>query len=709
MKRFSLDTETTGLDLRHGARPFMVTMAYDNDKNLNWDWPVDPETRKVKPSRRDLIEIREVIYDEAEEIILQNPKFDVGMLVYLYRDARVKFRWPWEKTRDTLLASHLLCSDQRHDLTTITLIYLGVNVQPYEDEIKAATVACRRLAQGRKPKYPNWMISKAGLPCMPSIKGSNTKQKQKGAEDTGPWKSDMWLPKHVAGLLGKPEDDPYWYACEEYANSDSIVTLHLWEVLWEKIEERGLAEIYLERLKLLPIIYRMEDYGVTIAKSGLREKQEEYRKGSETAEKVCTNIAESYGYDLKLPKSGNNKSLIEFVFGEDNLNLEPHERSKKTKAPSLNSRCVEFYEDNLPDRSKSKVFIRRLAEKRKRDTALQAMEGYEKFWLKTGKSRVVNGVEEYEWYRLHPSLNITGTVTLRWSSSNPNEQSISRKKGFNIREAFGPAPGREWWSLDAKNIELRLPAYAANEPEMIALFEKPDEAPYFGSYHLLVFDILHPDKWDHSDPKGLVKAKDKYESTYYKWVKNGNFAVQYGALERSGTADKAYRIPGAQRRIQDRFSGLKALNEKMIAQAERHGFIETMPDRNVNPERGYPLMIGKGKWGKIRPTTPLNYYIQGSAMWWMMKAMIRCQEYLETTEAARQEDYAMIMQVHDELVFDFPRAPRGYRGEPHKFNLPVIREVKRLMELGGDDLGVPTPCSVDYHPDHWGASVGISI
>ena len=54
------------------------------------------------------------------------------------------------------------------------------------------------------------------------------------------------------------------------------------------------------------------------------------------------------------------------------------------------------------------------------------------------------------WRKLHTSLNMCGTDTLRWSSNNPNSQNISKKEGFNLRYAFGPAPGREWWSLDGQ-------------------------------------------------------------------------------------------------------------------------------------------------------------------------------------------------------------------------------------------------------------------
>jgi DNA polymerase I-like protein with 3'-5' exonuclease and polymerase domains len=86
-------------------------------------------------------------------------------------------------------------------------------------------------------------------------------------------------------------------------------------------------------------------------------------------------------------------------------------------------------------------------------------------------------------------------------------------------------------------------------------------------------------------------------------------------------------------------------------------------------------------------------------MWWMMKAMIRCFEYLQTLK----ECY-MVMQVHDELVFDLPR---GRGEEPWKTNLPLVKKLQQLMEKGGDDIGVRTPVAVKYHAETW--SEGVSV
>ena len=454
---------------------------------------------------------------------------------------------------------------------------------------------------------PDWRIASPNLPEMPSAKGT-------------PWKYDMWLPRAIAKHVEYVADHLWWTLCSEYANSDSATTLPLYKRQLEIIEERGLLRIYEERLKVLPIVVQMENKGITLSGDRLDQLCEEYREEADRAGRICVNVAKSYGHELELPKSGNNKSLAEFVFGETGLSLDAAKVSKKTGAASLDKATLDHYIETLPPRSKASLFVTNLKAKRKRDTALSYMESYRKYWLPLASHR--------GWYKMHPSLNPTGTDTLRWSSQNPNEQNISKQEGFNLRYCFGPAPEREWWSLDAKNIELRLPAYEAGETEMIALFERPDDPPYFGSNHLLVCHILHPKKFEECVAAG-ESFKDKYKSTLYQWVKNGNFAVQYGAVEESGTADRAYHVKGAQHKIQRRFYRIKKLNEQMIKHAKEHGYVETIPDKTVDPDHGYPLLCTRSRWGDILPTVPLNYHIQGSAMWWMMKAMIRCQNYLD--------------------------------------------------------------------------------
>lgn len=300
-----------------------------------------------------------------------------------------------------------------------------------------------------------------------------------------------------------------------------------------------------------------------------------------------------------------------------------------------------------------------------------------------------------DWYTLYPSLNPTGTGTLRFSSQCPNEQNISKKtdeNGRNLRYCFGPMPGREWWSLDAKNIELRIPAYEAGEDAMIELFERPDDPPYYGSNHLFFFDILHPEKFAQHG----AKVKKVYADTWYQWTKNGDFAVQYGAVAESGTADRAYHMVGAQAKIEGRLTNIKRLSRQMIDHANQYGYVNTMPDRTVNPDRGYPLLCTRNRWGGVLETVPLSYHVQGTAMWVMCRMMVKVSEFLAELSRKRKQRYSIIIQVHDEIVLDFPR-------KNDKGNLPIVMEVKRLMDSVGYDLipSVPLPVGIEYHTDNW--------
>lgn len=667
----SLDTETTGIDLHHGAKPFFVTTCNEKGEQKYWEWDVDPMTRE--PQTEDYEEIEETL-NGTDYLVLQNAKFDFAAL------ATVLPSLPnWGYVHDTLIAGHLLASNQPHDLTSMTMHYLGVDIEPYEKALERAVRECRIIV---RRETLNWAIAESGRGDMPSAK-----------EKT--WKYDSWLPRALAKVLDYPKDHEWYTVLSNYSNADSAVTIALWKVMEVALKKRDLWEIYLERLKVIPIAFAMEQRGITLSKSRLDQLTEEYKEESEEAGNLCRGIADSYNYPLTLPKSGNNKSLTEFVFNPNLLNCPRLKVSDKTGAPSLDRATLETYESILPENSKALSFIKAIKGKRKRDTALSYMESYCRFWIPMSNGLFIDSELE-DWYVLHPSLNPTGTDTLRWSSSNPNEQNIPKQEGFNLRYCFGPAPGREWWSLDAKNIELRIPAYESGETAFIELFERPDDPPYFGSNHLLISHLLHKEKFeecindDKSSPHyskvdGRI-FKKKYASTLYQRIKNGNFAVQYGAVDKedgTGKADRTYGVPGAQARIASKFSKQAALNEYWIDYANRYGYVETMPDKTVNPKRGYPLLCTRTDYGRAKPTIPFNYHVQGTAMQWMGKAMTRCFSYLRALTCHGGEKvggYHIALQVHDELVFDFPR---GSGPEPWKSNLPKVRKLQRLMEEGG--------------------------
>lgn len=670
----ALDSETTGIDLRHGAKAFYVTICNELGQISYWEWAVDPLTREPLVDAADLWEIGQAIND-ADEIVCQNVKFDVVALHALRPEGWQWEEWPWEKTHETLYSGHLLASGQPHDLTTMSMVYLGINIKPLEEAVDLAIKEARKIADS---KYPTWRIAAKGLPEMPSAKEKV-------------YKYDMWLPRAVAKAEKYALGHPWWTVVRDYSNADSDCTVRLWKRHRELLEEKELWSIYQTRQKILPIVYGMESRGVTVNGHNLTEQYDAFKIGSTEAGAKCLAIAadlqSSFDVPLELPKSGVNNLLRDFIFNTMQL---PVVGYTDGGAPALSKDELGHYLVTLEEGPKLD-FITSLMDKRSRDTAIQYMDGYKRYWLP---------MADEGFAVLHPSLNPTGTNTLRWSSSNPNEQNISKKEKFNLRYCFGPAPGREWWSCDAQNIELRIPAFEAGEKEMIELFLHPERPPYFGSYHMLIFDTLHPKLFaEHG-----MECKNVFDSTWYQWTKNGNFAIQYGAQEESGTADAAYHVPGAQSRIQGRFVNIKALSDRQFEHAQRFGYVNTMPDRTVNPERGYPVQCTRTKWGKIKPTVPLSYHVQSTAMWWMMKAMIRCDWQLHDWTCSDPRGYYMILQVHDEIVFDFP-AGRG--PEPWLEHRPLIRKLQHLMAEGGNDLGLPTPVSCKYHAHTW--SKGISV
>jgi DNA polymerase I-like protein with 3'-5' exonuclease and polymerase domains len=690
-KLLSKDSETTGLDFKHGTQAFFLTTCNELGEQAYWEGEVEPTTREVTWLEEDLREIGEYC-NGYDTWIYQNSKFDVKA------ERSIGIEHPdkvWSRIEDTLIQAHLVASNQPKNLTALALVHLGVNIQPYEERIKKACNEARRMARS---EFPDWRIAKKGLPEMPSVKDKCAS-------------ADMWLPRAIAKEKNYPDDHPWWRVLEEYSNADSAVTLPIFLRLREIIEQRGLVEIYRERLKLLPVAYEMEEYGVTISKTRLDELKVRFKEESERAGRICTNIAKSYGYDLELPKSGNNKSLVGFCFGVTEeidttvtpvssheifkgnglalspegivtkttqyLGLEPITRSKKTGEPSLDKEVLEHYTAVLSPNSKQLTFVKSLRGKRQRDTASNYMMGYRNFW------KPVEGEED--WYRLFPSLNATGTDTLRWSSSNPNSQNISKQEDFTLRYCFGPAPGRIWYSLDYENVELRLPAFESNERIMIELFEKPDDPPFFGSYHLMNASIIYPDLfWPLAEKKG--EFKKKYASTWYQWVKNFGFSIAYGAQE--AKADATAKRAGSYKAVKERLKEHSKLNQSLINFANKHGYVETIPDKTVNPKRGYPIYCSRSNYGSISPTLPLNYHIQSSAMWATAKAMVRVSEYLKTLP-----DHHMVLQVHDEIVVDFP--------DNEEENVAIIDKVQSLMELSGDDFGIPLKVAVTCHKENW--------
>lgn len=789
MSLLAIDCETTGQDFWHGSLPFFVTICDEDQRQRCWEWDVDPLTRRPNVPREQAVEVFQAMTPTSgrrepnPQLVLQNSKFDALAL----KVAGVVPDFPWHRTHDTLIAGHLLDSGSPHDLTSLVGQYLGLGHAEfgrYEDELGAACQECRKIARAQ---FPDWRIAREGL--APSMRSGAKGEKDKL------WKYDMWLPRRLAQELGEPDDHPWYRVLRDYSNADSAATVALWQAMEPLLRGRGLWELYLDAMNKPRLAMDLEVRGVTGSAARTREQRAGYAAEAEEAGRRCVEIAAEYGHDLEMPKGASpNDSLRELFFGRTRVTCSGCGRERavkewagedadaascercakkagedqwprqevehrpmfdlpriagkksKTAAPTMDKDATTVYLATLEgDRLE---FVRELQHKRARDTASAYVAGYERYWLplRAGGDLFAGGdgadaKDAIDWFRLHPNFNPTGTATLRWSSSHPNGQNVSKKENDclfcggdgcrrcggtgrtsqNLRRCFGPGPGREWWSMDGENLELRIPAYKSGQRELIDLFERRGEPPYWGSQHLLNFSIIYPEIWRaeaegltaklwdgsvvHGDGVGYDRVgphcKKKCKATYYQWVKNGDFAIQYNCGR--ATADASFHRDGAYDRLKTVLSDLETLNQSCIAHARRWGWVATFPDVTVS-QVGYPLVCGRYEDGGIKSTVPLNYAVQGTAMQWTCRAMYRCDEQIREWRAEDGWDGYMTLQVHDEIVFD---CPSGRGAEPWRTNLPRMRQLQRLMELGGEGIGVPTPVSVSYHPDNWGAEISL--
>lgn len=723
----SLDTETTGVDLAHGAKPFIVTSTELNKDPIFWEWDVNPLTREPEIPGEHLEEIAELL-DAAELIYLQNAKFDARAL------ANIGIQLPWEKVRDTLVMGHLLASNHSHKLEDMVVEYLGVDIKKFETDVKAATTQARIIA---KKSFPHWKLADEGLLNMPSVKSSSNRDEDK------PWKNDMWLPRAlIKGGMTQYVMSHWPTAASRYANGDSEHTLYLGIEMEKLIRERGYWDIYIKHRTLLPqIACEMEDYGVTAIGDHTEQSIQEYEEHVAEAESVLCDIAFSYGHQLELAKGASlNDNMRDFFYGavhqncprcgytkrvkhwngeyvagaafcpkcgkgntrraavrselvttrRANLNL-PVIESAKTGNATLDANAMQEYLVTLEGEAYD--FIKILADKRGYDTALTYRHAYRRYWIP------VPGAPGY--YRIHCSLNPFATDHLRWASNSPNMQNVSTgddEGELNARECFGPAPGREWWDMDFRNLEKRIPAYECMEPKLVEIFEKPNDPPYWGSDHNLIASLLFPDEyWPLAEIEGEFK---KRYPRMAKKAKNTNFGKQYGAGKRK--CELTSGVPGAFDLIDRGLPELAKLQAHYLNTAKKTGWVQTLPDRTIDPTKGYPILASRTEDGGVLSTTPFNYHVSGTACWCKNTALVRCTEQCKKWQA-EGFDAHIALEVHDSMLFDFPR------GETMETNLWRARILQKLMEQAGDDLipRIPTPVKVEYCAHSWAKGVAV--
>lgn len=391
----------------------------------------------------------------------------------------------------------------------------------------------------------------------------------------------------------------------EYAAEDADVTMKLQQVLWEKLsKEPTLEKLFKEmELPLLGVLSRMERRGVLIDSDAL------FLQSNEIANRLSELEEQAYVLAGQPFNLASTKQLQEILF--DKLGLPVIQKTPKG-APSTNEEVLEelAFSHELP-----KVLVEHRGLSKLKSTYTDKLP------------QMVNP----QTGRVHTSYHQAVTATGRLSSSDPNLQNIPirNEEGRRIRQAFIAREGFTVVAADYSQIELRIMAHLSQDQGLINAFTQGKDI--HRSTAAEIFGV----------------ALDEVTSEQRRNAKAINFGLIYGmsafGLSRQlgiGRADaQSYmdlyfkRYPGVQTFMHD-------IREKAKAQ----GYVETLFGRRLYlPD----INSSNGMRRKAAERVAINAPMQGTAADIIKRAMIQLDQTLQN-----DPDIAMIMQVHDELVFE---------------------------------------------------------
>ena len=394
---------------------------------------------------------------------------------------------------------------------------------------------------------------------------------------------------------------------KEYAAEDADITLQLYEKLLPLLKENGVEKLFYEiEMPLVPVLSRMEANGVKIDTENLKQISEEFGGEIHKIEEEIYNLAGT-PFNIASPKQ-----LGEILFEK----LKIDEKAKKTKTGQYATG-----EDVLQKLLHKHAIVQKILDYRSftklKSTYLDALPA------------LVNPKDGL----IHTSYNQAVTATGRLSSNNPNLQNIPvrTEKGREIRRAF--VPRSEAYTLlaaDYSQIELRIIAHLSQDPAMVADFNLGHDI-----HAATAAKVFHV-------PMEQVTKEQRSRA------KAVNFGIIYGMsafglaermeLSRSEAADII-------KKYFEEYAGIKEYMNRSIVLARERGYAETILGR-----RRYLRDIN-GSNSVVRgfaERNAINAPIQGSSADMIKIAMIGIHEELQRLKMQSK----MILQVHDELVFD---------------------------------------------------------
>jgi DNA polymerase-1 len=427
-----------------------------------------------------------------------------------------------------------------------------------------------------------------------------------------------------------------------YAAEDADITLQLHQALWKQLgEHKTLQTVYQEiEQPLVPILLEMEETGVLIDRKMLNTQSGELAKKMMALEGQAHELA---GGPFNL---GSPKQLQQILFEQQGLPvIRKTPKGQPSTAEDVLAELANDYE--LPAVIIEYRSVSKLKSTYTDKLPLQIND-------KTG--------------RVHTSYHQAVTATGRLSSTDPNLQNIPIRtpEGRRIRQAFVAPPGQVLLAADYSQIELRIMAHLSADPGLVQAFTNDQDVHRATAAE--VFGASLEDVTD--DQRRSAKAI--------------NFGLMYG-MSAFGLAKQLGIGRGqAQDYVDlyfDRYPGVKAYMDGIRTKASADGYVETVFGRRLYlPE----INARNANRRQYAERTAINAPMQGTAADIIKKAMIAVHQWLEDERPAAR----MIMQVHDELVFEVAEDA-----------VDTVRE--RVIELMNGAAKLSVPLKVD-------AGVGIN-
>jgi len=410
-----------------------------------------------------------------------------------------------------------------------------------------------------------------------------------------------------------------------YCVADSRCSWQLVEKLLPQLCDKKLLDLYREiEMPLVDVLLEMEWHGIGIDRAFLKKAAVRLQERITATEKEVQELA---GYEFNLNSS---QQLAELLF--EKMNLPLSKKTRKTKAQSTDIDVLNEL-NGFP-----------IVEK------IIAYRTYKKL-----HSTYVQGLLENSSAndRVHTSFNQTVTATGRLSSSNPNLQNIpvGEIAGLNLRRAFVAAADRLLLSADYSQIELRVMAHFSGDKNLLQAFAEERDIHQHTADLVFGADLF--------SPRNELRRRAKII----------NFSIIYGSGAYSLAKELGVSYAEAKEFIDryfEKYSGVRRFMDKVIADAEKDPEVRTISGR-VRP---IPEILSSNRTVKENGNRmAINTIIQGSAADIIKIAMIRIHEHLLPLQSR------LILQVHDELVFEYPA------GEEKKLIAVVTGEMENALKL----------------------------